>query len=665
MPETNAESGKMAKEIQDIVEDEEKAEELKKVIEKKVEEQVKESISDIKNSFGEDRGHEDSEKDSEKPEDSVSRRSFLKKIGAGALGLGAASLVPTSAYQVKSNHGFDVYSDGTNYFDVNPGGPVEVDNANFKLSEGKKMIDDAGNDRIGFSSAGTEIFDDNGTRRIRAGSSSNLRLLAESNSPLDVRDSEQGNTGFQYLTGSKGTLELTNADLDVVNNKVRLDPAGSDIIFNHASDTGNVRNTLVIQKDGSSAWTLAHDYNNENLDLNSAGSGDLSISGTNLNISGNDIEQIGGTPAPSDGALRLANGAFIKARDNSDTDDINIIYASSSDNITLGAGRVHDKIRLLGNNSVDIDGQNLARVGGTTDATSGVIRLSNNTEINARDSTNSDDINLIGTDANDNIQLGVNDNSNRIDLFSTVSLQGHVLERVGGTTDANSGDIRLSNNSQIAWRDSGNNSDFDISFDSDDKFKIGANGPLTETIIRSNLSMDGNVINSVGGTNDAGAGAIRMANGADIRWNDGGNNDDALLQFNSSNDFQINYLGGAHNLNLTDGGIKNVKTVKGRDNDSETKPYTLTINDSNQDILDPEKSDFEGNGIYMIRSGRQAAIVNTQGGASTVQIHTDPNGNFDTTQGNPGTTNIFSDGTRYVIENQEGGSITYRVVKLC
>lgn len=53
-----------------------------------------------------------------------------------------------------------------------------------------------------------------------------------------------------------------------------------------------------------------------------------------------------------------------------------------------------------------------------------------------------------------------------------LDLNGNALTNIGGTTDASSGAIRLANDTSILARDSGNNSDFGITFGSSDAVEI-------------------------------------------------------------------------------------------------------------------------------------------------------------------------------------------------
>ena len=85
--------------------------------------------------------------DQSNEEEHVSRRSFLKKLGIGAAGLGAASIMPSAtAFDIKGDN-FQVLtgtskSDLNKYFSVNQGGPVEIQNTDLivKNSTGQEIL---------------------------------------------------------------------------------------------------------------------------------------------------------------------------------------------------------------------------------------------------------------------------------------------------------------------------------------------------------------------------------------------------------------------------------------------------------------------------------------------------------------------------------------------
>jgi len=66
--------------------------------------------------------------------------------------------------------------------------------------------------------------------------------------------------------------------------------------------------------------------------------------------------------------------------------------------------------------------------------------------------------------------------------------------------------------------------------------------------------------------------------------------------------------------------------------------------------------------VVGISEGDSATFI-TRGGFNEALEMTDPNNSFSTTQGTTGT-NVFYDGSEYVIENQTGGSAVYDVFVL-
>jgi len=84
-----------------------------------------------------------------------------------------------------------------------------------------------------------------------------------------------------------------------------------------------------------------------------------------------------------------------------------------------------------------------------------------------------------------------------------------------------------------------------------------------------------------------------------------------------------------------------------------------TIADTNTTpVSDSEEEPLGYMVIQDVTKGSVATVVLDGAGAS-VTIDADPDGAFTTTQGNAGTTNIFHDGTEYVIENETTVEATY------
>ncbi len=72
----------------------------------------------------------------EKKSSEIGRRSFLRKLGAGAIGIGIFSLPSVSALDIKSSTGLEVFSGNKKYLDVESGGPVSVNNTGLNVSGG-------------------------------------------------------------------------------------------------------------------------------------------------------------------------------------------------------------------------------------------------------------------------------------------------------------------------------------------------------------------------------------------------------------------------------------------------------------------------------------------------------------------------------------------------
>lgn len=92
-------------------------ERIERIVERKVEERLEKENKNEENA---------------QSEENISRRDFLKQLGAGAAGLGLISMLPSaSALNFRTNDLSFYGADSTREFQVNDGGPVEVQNADF------------------------------------------------------------------------------------------------------------------------------------------------------------------------------------------------------------------------------------------------------------------------------------------------------------------------------------------------------------------------------------------------------------------------------------------------------------------------------------------------------------------------------------------------------
>lgn len=109
--------------IEDLIE-EKVNDQVEKIVEKKVKERINKIL--------------DEEKKADEDEKKISRREFLKKTGLGTLGIAAATLIPsTTALDVKSDKGLQVYQSGIEYLDVTSSG---VNIKNTKLNEQGRRV---------------------------------------------------------------------------------------------------------------------------------------------------------------------------------------------------------------------------------------------------------------------------------------------------------------------------------------------------------------------------------------------------------------------------------------------------------------------------------------------------------------------------------------------
>lgn len=191
--------------IKEAIEKDNLEETLEKIVDQKVEEKLNEKQKDTDNT------RKESKEDS-----AISRRSFLKKLGAGAAGLGAASLIPSaSALDVKDSNGLRVYSGGTEYLDAS-GNPVEIKNASLKIPIGQTINDGNDTSRFEMRSDGTFLRDDAG-KTIIAGQSDQKNLAySRASQPFTIYDADGSYDAVKYTTSSSspGKLELTNAEID-------------------------------------------------------------------------------------------------------------------------------------------------------------------------------------------------------------------------------------------------------------------------------------------------------------------------------------------------------------------------------------------------------------------------------------------------------------------
>lgn len=243
----------MTEDIEEIVEDEEKAQKLEKLIEKKVDEKLGNK------NMEEARDNNASDEDEEK----VTRRKFLKKLGVGAAGFSALSILPASALDIRSSTGLTTYADGNNYFNVNTGGPVEVVNTDLQVPDGQ--ISEQGNRIATRTWAASQTDLDNHT--------------TNTSNPHSVTASQVGS-----YTTSEADSNFVDISGDTMNGNLGLDTnnitANGGTLYDHANGIlyANIPNAsgggITISDDGG-----FYDYNDGWIRFEGSGRGiDLSNS---------------------------------------------------------------------------------------------------------------------------------------------------------------------------------------------------------------------------------------------------------------------------------------------------------------------------------------------------------------------------------------------------
>lgn len=236
-------------------------------------------------------------------------------------------------------------------------------------------------------------------------------------------------------------------------------------------------------------------------------------------------------------------------------------------------------------------------------ATSGVIRLTNNTGMWSRNASNTNNINLITSDASDHIVIGIGSGSstnyyntatagshifqvNAVDeytfnatnaLFSTNNIITDGYIALSTTAPATSGAIRLANAASIVGRNSLNNADYPLIFAGSDNYvTIGDsnNGGIklnsavgnqikfqhnsSDSYVFSNSQADfkaNNIITtgfmSVGGSTPAASGAIRLPNNTTINARNAANSADVnVIQCTGSNNIIVGDITNPPELSL-------------------------------------------------------------------------------------------------------------------
>jgi hypothetical protein len=373
-----------------------------------------------------------------------------------------------------------------------------------------------------------------------------------------------------------GDLKTTGGDI-LMRGGSASDPA---LAFNSDGDTGIYRdgaNIIGLSTGASVRWRI-DSFGRLDGNLENMNNGDILMNGQS-------ITELGGTTDATSGALRLANNKIMKWRNTSDggnigigLDDSNFLQIGTTNvadtsprSIQLATSSTgRDNIRLF-TGELDLTGGDIRRIGGVTDASSGAIRLANGASIQARDSGNSNDIEVIGTDSNNNVQIGSNGNLNQVQIKNARLKVSDPNGGVGGITINGDG-----NDPALAFRHSGGYRGFFRYSESDNRYELNdrdnnpnllvhdsgrvsiARGKLE--IPNGNLDMGNNQIKHIGSGGDThfeedgslNLGGNRLK-GAE-RWETGGSN--IGIEDNSENKDIILFKDGTQNVEIPNGNLR-------------------------------------------------------------------------------------------------------------
>lgn len=99
---------------------------------------------------------------------------------------------------------------------------VDIPNSNLRIDTGRVIEDGAGQGRFGIFGSATQISDDSGATAISLEDGDRWEYRASNTEPIIWYDNQGGFDAVKYLTASSppGTLELTNANLDLARNLI-------------------------------------------------------------------------------------------------------------------------------------------------------------------------------------------------------------------------------------------------------------------------------------------------------------------------------------------------------------------------------------------------------------------------------------------------------------
>jgi len=273
--------------LKEKVGNEELAETIEEIIEQKVEERIQEQKEKQKK---------------ESKDEQIDRRSFMKKIGAGAIGLGAASLIPsTSALDVRDSTGLSVYQDSKEYLDVSSSA-VNILNTVLK-EQGNRVATRnwATNNNINHSDLGTTNSDDHHTKYTDNDAVSALESSQASISTSFPQRSINNPGG----NGTKTGLQLVDPTADNYGGNIYFDDGSSEIRMyglNSGSETGGLevdRDNGTVSANGNRVLTTADEGSGNGLNADTVDGKEAS-----------ELDSVSSSGGSETGQLRVKSGVL-------------------------------------------------------------------------------------------------------------------------------------------------------------------------------------------------------------------------------------------------------------------------------------------------------------------------------------------------------------------
>jgi hypothetical protein len=291
--------------------------------------------------------------------------------------------------------------------EISQGGTIEIPNGNLKVFK-NNITGTEGKISLSSSAGGVFLRADTGGVFLQRGGDDVLRAVEEGNIQIpegnlnisgeNITDidtlrfkegaSIDGDLTIDGSTDITGELDISgeinvSGDLDLRDNNLEdvgaITGGGNPIEFQDGIDLkeNRVLNADTFQDD-TGVDTLRFDGNNN-----------VEIPNGNVSIGNQSQSQ-----TAQSGTIRIPNEADLKARNNADTGDIGIASTNQDNDVVLGSGGANE---LNLDSVVNLEGNDLKRIGGVEAAQSGAIRLSNSESINFRSSENDADFGITGT----------------------------------------------------------------------------------------------------------------------------------------------------------------------------------------------------------------------------------------------------------------------------